>query len=228
MRAIKLVLALTALMGATDPEAPKPAQPVVVELFTSQGCSSCPPADAFAESLARRADVVVITRPVTYWDRLGWKDTLARDSNTDLQRAYASRGGEGSGVYTPQMMVQGRFAAVGSDRSKISQQIASARGGLKAAIAVRTGVAGVAGSGGPADVKLIGLRSNVEVRIGSGENGGRMIRYSNIVVSERVLGRWHGGAETFPLPSETLPGADKMAIIVQSPNAGPILAAAYR
>jgi hypothetical protein len=228
MRLMILSLALAGLVASVGPEAPQSKHPVAIELFTSQGCSSCPPADAFAESLARRADVVVITRPVTFWDRLGWKDTLARQGNTDLQHAYASRGGEGAGVYTPQMMVQGRFAAVGSDRAKITQKIATARSGIKAAIAVRPGFVGVAGTGGPADVKLVGLKSNVEVRIGSGENGGRVIHYSNVVISEQVIGRWRGGTETFSLPGETVPGADKMAFIVQSPNSGPILAAAYR
>ena len=103
-------------------------QPVLVELFTSQGCSSCPPADRFASTLARDSDLVVIARPVTYWDRLGWKDTLAREANTDLQRDYSRRGLAGrNGVYTPQMVVDGVLGAVGSRERDVRQQIALAR-----------------------------------------------------------------------------------------------------
>jgi hypothetical protein len=227
MRLLISLLALTGLLGATGPEAPQSAHPVVVELFTSQGCSSCPPADALAELLSQRPDLVVLTRPVTIWDRLGWKDTLAREENTSLQRAYAAHGGEGSGVYTPQTVVQGRYPAVGSDRTQIGRQIAAARASITAAIAERSGVIGVAGEGGPADVKLLALKSSQPVRIGSGENGGRMIRYSNIVIAERLLGRWQGGAASFKLPEGFVQGADKWAVVVQSPKAGPIFAATY-
>ena len=223
---MRLIFAIAALstLGATGPGAPKPTHPVVVELFTSQGCSSCPPADAFAEELARRPDVVVITRPVTYWDRLGWKDTLAREDNTQLQRAYAQKGGEGSGVYTPQTMVQGLYGAVGSDRSLVARQIANARKGITVAVAFGTGQVGVAGEGPGGDVKLISLRAERVVKIGNGENGGRVIRYSNVVVGEQVIGRWTGGAQSFALPARQA-GADRWAVIVQAPRAGQIFAA---
>jgi hypothetical protein len=200
-------------------------QPVVVELFTSQGCSSCPPADAFIEQLAARPDILAITRPVTYWDRLGWKDSLAREENTALQRSYAARGGEGAGVYTPQTMVQGQFGAVGSDRALVLRQIARARREMAAAIAIRPGFVAVDGKGAPADVKLITLKPSRIVRIGSGENGGRLIRYSNIVSSEQLLGRWTGGAETFALPKARC--TERCAIIVQKPGFGAILAGGY-
>ena len=100
-------------------ETARSGQPVVIELFTSQGCSSCPPADMLARRLAKDPSLLVITRPVTYWDRLGWKDTLAREENTQLQRAYAAKGGEGAGVYTPQIVVNGDGAAVGSREGDI-------------------------------------------------------------------------------------------------------------
>ena len=225
---MRLLLVIAALMslGATGPLVPKPVHPVVVELFTSQGCSSCPPADAYAEELSKRSDIVVITRPVTYWDRLGWKDTLAREENTQLQRAYAKRGGEGSGVYTPQMMVQGQYGAVGSDRAVIAPQIARARKGITVAVEFAAGRVGVAGEGPAADVKLIALRAERVVKIGSGENGGRVIRYSNVVIGEQVIGRWTGGAQSFALPPRQA-GADKWAVIVQAPRAGSIFAARY-
>ncbi len=124
---MRLVVLLSTLLAVSSGAAP-PANfvkmtPVAVELFTSQGCSSCPPADALIERLAKEPNIVAITRPVTYWDSLGWKDTLAREANTILQRSYAARGGEGSGVYTPQAMVQGRMAAVGSSEGKLRRLI---------------------------------------------------------------------------------------------------------
>jgi hypothetical protein len=222
-------MAAILLVSASQTRADRPAtsaQPVVVELFTSQGCSSCPPADAFVEELATQSDVVAITRPVTYWDRLGWKDTLARPENTELQRAYAARGGEGAGVYTPQIMVQGRFGAVGSNRGVVQNGIARARSSVTAAIAVRPGLLAIAGKGGPADVRLVGLRSHRIVRIGDGENGGRTIRYSNIVMGERLIGKWNGNAQTFELPALNISGADRYAVIAQS-GTGPILAGRY-
>ena len=226
MRLLTALLPL-ATLGAIGPDAPKAVHPVVVELFTSQGCSSCPPADAFVEDLAKRPDIVAITRPVTYWDRLGWKDTLASEDNTQLQRAYAKRGGEGSGVYTPQTMVQGAFGAVGSDRAIVRRQIETARVTISLAIAVRPGLIAIAGEGPPADVKLIGIANERVVRIGNGENSGKTIRYSHVIVSESVVGRWKGKATTFaiaPKPSGTV---DRWVVLVQQQNAGKILAARY-
>ncbi len=222
-----LLLLGSAGQGQTAPA--RAAPPVVVELFTSQGCSSCPPADAFLEELAKDPGVVAIARPVTYWDRLGWKDTLAREANTSLQRAYAENGEAGAGVYTPQMVVAGKAGVVGSDRSAVNRLIADARKAANAAIAVKGQVIGVAGAGAPADVKIIGLKANWIVRIGSGENGGRVVRYSNIVMSERVIGRWNGGEQAFTLPAQSTStaGIDRYAIIVQAPNSGVILAGRY-
>ncbi len=216
--------------GSADVMVPTSARPVVVELFTSQGCSSCPPADAFMESLARDPGIVAITRPVTYWDRLGWKDTLAREANTRQQQTYAAQGGTGSGVYTPQMMVAGRFGVVGSERQSVQGLIQRSRDSKAPAIAVRPNVVAVSGTvGGPADVVVVGLRSNVSVRIGAGENGGRAVRYSNIYVGERKIGRWTGGTQTFPVSANDLQfsGADRYAVILQQSNSGPILGGRY-
>ena len=118
-----IAIGASSLLHENDAQAQDPspsAEPVLVELFTSQGCSSCPPADRLAARLAPEPGVVVISRPVTYWDRLGWKDTLARPENTDLQRAYARRTLAGrNGVYTPQTVVDGEFGAVGSQESRL-------------------------------------------------------------------------------------------------------------
>ncbi len=227
---MRLLAFAAATIAAAGLQASTPAErsPVVVELFTSQGCSSCPPADALLEELSKRPDVIALARPVTYWDRLGWKDTLAREENTALQRTYAAKGGEGAGVYTPQTVVQGKFGTVGSRRDMVTQHIGKAKGEISAAIAVRPGLIGIDGKGAPAHVKLIDIKSSAVVRIGRGENVGRTVRDVNIVIGERIIGSWQGGAKTFvtnAVPREA--GSDKRLVIVQKPGAGPILAAAW-
>lgn len=206
--------------------------PVVIELFTSQGCSSCPPADLLARRLAKDSSLLVITRPVTYWDRLGWKDTLAREDNTRLQRAYAARGNEGSGVYTPQMIVNGGGGAIGSRENDIRSLVRRAdRNGPRISAATDSeGRMTVTISGQSdylASVSLIALSSSETVRVGRGENGGRTMHYVNVVKAERKLGSWRGQRARFPLSRADLRvgGADKYAIVVQRPGAGPIVAA---
>jgi len=209
-----------------------PNNPVVIELFTSQGCSSCPPADLLASRLAKDDSLLVITRPVTYWDRLGWKDTLAREDNTRLQRAYADKGHEGSGVYTPQIVVNGGGGAVGSREGDIRSLVrrADRTGPSITASTDAEGQVIVSISGKSdymASVSLIALSSSETVRIGRGENGGRVMHYVNVVKDERKLGSWLGKPMTFALALESLSvrGADRYAILIQRPGAGPIVAA---
>ena len=246
--AFGVAMAVGGLIAAGPDNAPKPpapkritakdaalrpadaALPVVVELFTSQGCSSCPPADALLAALAREPGVVAITRPVTYWDRLGWKDTLAREDNTALQRAYAARGGAGAGVYTPQAVVQGGAAMVGSRGQQLRQTIAAARRVPQPALAAsRTGVVIDGNAARPVSVRLLALTAAADVAIGSGENGGRQVRYTNVVRGEKVLGEWRGGKARFALPVGALavPGADRYAVILREGAAGPILAGRF-
>jgi len=116
--------AVAALSLLATPAWSAAARPIVVELFTSQGCSDCPPADAFLGSLTQRPDLIAITLPVTYWDMLGWKDTLAHEENTRRQKAYAQAMGRG-GVYTPQMIVDGVNDVVGSRIASVEAAIAS-------------------------------------------------------------------------------------------------------
>jgi hypothetical protein len=215
-----------------DDDATRSARPVVIELFTSQGCSSCPPADMLARRLARDPSLLVITRPVTYWDRLGWKDTLAREENTRLQRAYAAKGHEGAGVYTPQIVVNGGGGAVGSREGDIRSLVRRAdRSGPRiTASRDADGRMTVTVSGKSdylASVSLIALRSAETVRIGRGENGGRTLHYTNVVRDEHVLGSWRGKPQTFAVPPSLLKvaGADRYAIVLQRPGAGPIVAA---
>jgi hypothetical protein len=243
-----LLPALLALIGAAafvaagrrSPDAPGPqprpsaaTHPVVVELFTSQGCSSCPPADAALARFAQDPNVVAISRPVTYWDSLGWRDTLARPANTELQRAYAARQ-QSSDVYTPQAIVQGVVALVGGRTGAIHRAIDEAALRPAPALDVENAAGGrVLTLNGaaqrPAEIHLLALRARVPVAIGRGENGGHVVDYVNVVIAENVIGAWRGGRLRLPLPAARLlvPGADRYAIIVQEPNAGPILTAAY-
>ncbi len=217
---------------ASRSDATASSNPVVIELFTSQGCSSCPPADLLARRLAKDDSLLVITRPVTYWDRLGWKDTLAREDNTRLQRAYAAKRREGSGVYTPQMVVNGGGGAVGSRENDIRSLVRRAD---------RSGptITAVTGAGGQmiirisgksdylAGISLIALSSSETVRVGRGENGGRTTHYVNVVKAERNLGSWRGRPMEFAISPENfrVRGADKYAIILQRPGAGAIVGA---
>lgn len=214
---------------------PAGSHPVAVELFTSQGCSSCPPADIVQSRILSDPRVVAITRPVTYWDDLGWRDTLAKQANTDLQRGYAARRIPGAGVYTPQSVIQGSTGLVGGREAAIRQAIADAAKQPEAGIAIFPAPNGgrtVTLSGGAAadaTLRVVALDSGVDVAIGAGENGGRRVHYTNVLIDERTIGRWSGGAAKFAIPAGALSikGADRYAVILRQGDAGPILAARY-
>jgi hypothetical protein len=205
-------------------------RPVLVELFTAQGCSSCPPADEFLDRLSREPAIVAISRPVTYWDALGWRDTLARPANTNLQYAYARRSrGE---AYTPQAVVQGRVLLVGGREGAVHRAIDEYRAAAGAGPRLRLEGRILLLDGrisASAEIRLLALRSRVRVAIGRGENSGQTVDYINVVVDEVPLGSWRGGPLRLPIPPARLrtPGADRYAVIVQEPGAGQVLAAAY-
>jgi hypothetical protein len=231
--AVSGAAAAAALAIANAPLAASSGKPVLVELFTSQGCSSCPPADELAVKLAQEPGLVVVTRPVTYWDRLGWKDSLAREENTVLQRAYATRGLAGrNGVYTPQMVIDGARGAVGSNAAQIRQLIRQSAD-APAAIAVRPQADGAlaVGIAGPAigrgELVLLALSSRETVKIGSGENGGRSVTYVNVLRSERKLADWRGGKLSLPVGAALLRtgGADRYALVLRDANGGAVHAA---
>jgi len=214
-----------------------PDSPVLIELFTSQGCSSCPPADKLAQRLNREENLVVISRPVDYWDRLGWKDTLASPENTALQRTNARRGLSGyNGVYTPQMVVSGVFGEVGSSEAAIRAQIREA---TRNAARVEMRVEPVEGRGfaivlagrreREAELVLMGVSSREDIVIGRGENRGRTIRYTNALIGEKALVRWSGGKRTVSVNKDQLKmaGADRFAAVLREPNGGPVLAARW-
>jgi hypothetical protein len=212
------------------------AGPVVAELFTSQGCSSCPPADVVAARLARDPGVLVISRPVTYWDRLGWKDSLGREENTRLQRQYGDRAFAGANIYTPQLVVDGRAQAVGSQEAKVRGLLATAAAARrKAGLSVRIAADGTGKRvliDGPkdqqAELVLVALASGRTVSIGAGENGGRKVHYTNVVLAERALGRWSGGALRVPITLDLLrvTGADRHAVLVRKGPGGPVIGSA--
>lgn len=225
----------------SEPPAAAPALsaagPVVAELFTSQGCSSCPPADAVAARLARDPAILVISRPVTYWDRLGWKDSLGREENTRLQRQYGDTAFAGANIYTPQLVIDGTAQGVGSQEAKARQQIARAsavrsRSGITVRVTGmidgRRSVVLQGKPGAGAEVVLVALSSHETVTIGRGENGGRQLSYTNVVIDERSLGRWTSGTRSITLPAGQLatPGADRHAVIVRRGAGGPIIGSA--
>lgn len=214
----------------TPPAAAAALRPVLVELFTSQGCSSCPPADAFLDRLAREPGIVAISRHVTWWDGQGWRDTLALPQNTDRQRAYAAR--HRDEAYTPQAVVQGRVLLIGGREGAVHRAIDEYRAaaGAEARVRFEQGAVVLDGTAArPAEIRLVALRSRVRVAIGGGENGGRTYEYINVVIGEGTLGTWRGGPLRLRLAPGRLrtPGADRYAVIVQEPDAGPVLTAGF-
>ncbi|MDN3646764.1 DUF1223 domain-containing protein [Pontixanthobacter aestiaquae] len=203
--------------------------PVVLELFTSQGCSSCPPADKLATRLAKDPSLLVISRPVTYWDPLGWKDTLGKQVNTDLQRAYARKGNEGAGVYTPQIVVDGRHGAVGSNERNVTALARDAAMKPKPTLIAKKGSDGsvrvsiVGKYPANSQLSLVALSSHETVKIGRGENGGRTISYTNVLIDETRLGADKRAIIIAPGQMQNRE-ADRYAIILRQTSAGPILA----
>lgn len=222
-RLASLLIGIVPIMLVSGPAS---ARPVVVELFTSQGCSSCPPAEALLGELAGRDDLLALGFHVTYWDGLGWKDTASFPGATERQAAYAGRLGEGS--FTPQLVVDGRRSVVGSRRAEAASAVAAARAEMgtetEIAVARRNGrIAVTVGSGkGSAQVILVGFDRSLRTPVGRGENGGRTIVQANVVRSLRTLGTWSGEPLQF---SEALPAGQDAAVIVQRSD-GRILGAA--
>jgi hypothetical protein len=207
------------------------ANPVVVELFTSQGCSSCPPAEANLNAISDRPGVLALSFGVTYWDYLGWKDSFAKPEYTTRQYNY-ERSLHRATAYTPQMVVNGAADLVGDQMDEVEGAIdhghkdAAMHAAPMVAIANRQVVIG-AGSAPEdgADVWLVRYDpSLVEVPVGRGENGGRTLPKKNVVHELTRLGAWSGAAESFDLPAAS--NGWRTAVLVQGVFTGPILAAA--
>jgi len=206
-------------------------RPTVVELFTSEGCSSCPPADALLAELAGRPDVLALSFHVDYWDRLGWKDPYSSPDATRRQHGYADLLGL-STVYTPQMVVDGRWQAVGSDRSEVDRAFATAqrnREEVPVALVVDHGRAQIAlgpgGDGAAATLLLIGFDRQHVTAVARGENGGRTLSHVDVVRSIEEVAPFDGRARTIEVPIRT--PCDRVAAILQARD-GRVIGVAVR
>ncbi|MCX7560797.1 DUF1223 domain-containing protein [Sulfitobacter sp. F26204] len=218
------VIALSSPVAAQD-------NPVVVELFTSQGCSSCPPADAILHELAAREDVIALALHVDYWDYIGWKDPFADPAHATRQRAYAAAGKRRS-VYTPEMIVGGATDIVGAKPMKLSEAIAD-HARRPRPVSITLGRSGdtltiesriLAAVGGPMTVHMLRYTPIQTTQIKRGENRGKTLDYANVVEGWKVLGTWDGHA---PLSmSVPLSGEKPVVVILQEEKSGPIVAAA--
>ena len=229
-RTIAAVLAaalLAAAFWAPAADAADARHPTVIELFQSQGCSSCPPANANVNALALRPDILALSFAVTYWDGLGWKDVFAKPQFTSRQWDYARAFGNDQ-VWTPQVVVNGRTNIVGTRLEPLQALIASTdRGTGGPSVAISGTMVTVDGSTARlADVWLVRYDPRaIDVAIKAGENGGRTLPHRNIVRELVRIGRWSGGSASFSLPAAKLPGL-ATAVLVQAGTGGAIIAAA--
>ena len=217
------------LAGAVIGRARAASSPVLVELFTSQGCSSCPPADAYLTELAREPGLLALAYHVDYWDDLGWRDPFSSPAATARQRAYA-RAMALRSVYTPQMVISGRFETVGSDRHRVAAAIAKAAAIASATVVALTSAAGALtaeiGAGtGQGEVWLVTYDLRQETHVRAGENSGRTLTNVNIVRDIEKLGPWNGAPVTFA--REVLQPGGGAAAFVQAGDGAVLGAAAF-
>jgi hypothetical protein len=219
--------AQTATQSATQ----SAAHPVVVELYTSQGCSSCPPADALLAELAKEPGVIPLALHVDYWDYIGWTDEFARPGFTKRQKSYAKAAGERM-IYTPQMIVGGVERVVGHEPKAVAAAIAAAAARPSPVALTVTEAGGQlvirAEARGPLEaplsVQLVGYQPGVKVDIDRGENAGLAVEYRNIVGSWERLGEWSGQT---PLELRApRPAEEKGVVILQREGPAEIVAAA--
>jgi hypothetical protein len=223
---------------------PAHAEPkAVVELFTSQGCSSCPPADKILGELAKDPSVIALSLPIDYWDYLGWKDTLADSRFSARQKAYSHMRGDRD-VYTPQVVVNGAAHVIGSDRARIegaikdtgktdkvmSLPVTMSLSGKQLTVSVAA--ARDANTPTRGEIWLCSISKAVPIAIGRGENRGREVVYHNVVRNLVKVGDWNGspGSWTVPLDSVMRDGIDAAAVLIQDGSRdkpGPMLGAAF-
>jgi len=215
----------------------------VVELFTSQGCSSCPPADKIIGELAKDPSIIALSMPIDYWDYLGWKDTLADARFSARQKAYSQMRGDRD-VYTPQVVVNGSLHMIGSDRAGIESAISNTKRadgvmsvpvtmtqlGKQITVSVAASNKGTAAAHG--EVWIGAVSKAIPISIGRGENRGREITYHNVVRNLLKVGDWNGNAGSWTVPLENISseGVDAAVVYVQDGSRdrpGPMLGAAY-
>ncbi len=234
MRIIAIAFGLAlAVSSGMAPATAAEKRPVVVELFTSQGCSSCPPAEAFLSDLAKRKDIVALEFHVDYWDYIGWKDLFAKPEFTARQKDYV-RSMNSRYAYTPQMVIDGREHVVGSHRAKVERQIRKAqsrasdapeikmrRDGMNLIISV-----GAAKASGDYVVTMATFDKPHVTKVKRGENRGKTLVNANVVRELVKIGDWNGKAAEYTFSLDGTDGDGGCAILIQKKGQGPVLAAA--
>ncbi|MBL8271910.1 DUF1223 domain-containing protein [Steroidobacter sp.] len=205
------------------------ARPVVVELFTSQGCSSCPPADVLLGELARKPDIIALAYHVDYWDEEGFKDRFSMPEATERQRGYVRRLSR-SGAFTPQIVVSGDTSVLGSNRTEVRKAIAGDRDALAIELSKAGGnlqIQFLEAWRESMDVYLVSYLAEATDKISSGENARRTLKHFNVVRSIKRLGTWNGKPQQMVAKLATLPNdATSVAVILQRKNHGAIAGAA--
>jgi len=216
----RFAISLALIAGLSPAAALAAERPVVVELFTSQGCSSCPPANAYLNELSKqRRDVLALAFHVTYWDRLGWRDPFSLEAATRRQDVYGRRFGDGS--YTPEIVVDGAASMVGSARGQVGAAIENARRNSRTAASVSVTKNGeqvsieVGAGTGSGNILLIGFDHEHTTAIGRGENSGRTLIEANVVRSMRTVGQWSGTAMRI---NERFPEGQDVAVVLEGPD----------
>jgi hypothetical protein len=232
MPSLRIPLVTVGVLMCCVAQAQTQSRPVVVELFTSQGCNSCPPAEAYIGELTRNKDVLALSFHVDYWDDLGWKDPFSLGISTERQRSYSAAQGRSS-VYTPQVVIDGQRDFVGTDRRNIGQALAAPRNGVPVGISLQEGDVvvdlGAQTQTAPSEVLLVAYLRKATTPIGRGENSGRTLEEFNIVRGIRNLGQWKGDAASFRTPRSSLPrDATDVAILVQSTGQHAVVGAGTR
>jgi hypothetical protein len=234
---------LAAVSGASAQEIRPPAGPsnitAVIELFTSQGCSSCPPADALLKTYAAKPGILALEMPVDYWDYLGWKDTFASPKNTERQRNYAKARGDGH-IYTPQAVINGMLHVNGASMGAIETALTDTETKLaiervplsvwteRGSIVIQAGAAPDGAAIKEATIWLAVIQKTAEVSVAQGENKGKTLSYTNVVRELTPVGTWTGTPIRVQLARSALmrPQLETVAVLLQNGKAGPIIAAA--
>ncbi len=224
----------------TPPQTPSARAPrPVIEMFTSQGCSDCPAADALLKQFIDEKNVIGLTLPVDYWDYLGWKDTLAGPRNAERQREYAQRFGIGT-VYTPQAVVNGAAEVLGSSQSEIERALNATETALGSSripvhfwhygnnVIIETGGEPQSFEPKESTIWLAVVQKVVEVEVKGGENRGKTLTYYNVVREFTPVGIWNGRPTTIRLSRAAImrPETEDLVVLIQEANAGPIIGAA--
>jgi hypothetical protein len=227
---LALLVAAGVLVSAAARVSAGERMPVVIELYTSQGCASCQPASRVLGEFARDPGIIALTFPITYWDYLGWKDVYAQPAFTARQRAYASLRGERQ-VFTPQAIVNGEPSMIRSDRNSLERALRRARAGSPVQVSVRSWEEGDrifidVGASSVTDAKaelwLLPVMRRRRIAIGGGENKGQAFDYINVVRGMHRIGPWTGHAAHYEVPRHAaqIAEADSYVVVLQGGNEG--------